>query len=179
MMDPEIAFDELYRRYGGAVRAFVHRRVPRDGADDVVADVFLTAWRRLGEVPDDALPWLLGIARGHVANRRRGERRRQALHRRLASGAGPASEPAFEPPSEMSEAVLRALASLGEGDQELLRLVAWDGLDRSRAAQVLGIPPGRFSVRLHRARRRLAAALQHGEQRGPRPLVSPPMKEPR
>jgi RNA polymerase sigma-70 factor, ECF subfamily len=44
----------------------------------------LTAWRRLDEVPDPALPWLLGVARRVVANQRRGEQRRERL--RLAAG---------------------------------------------------------------------------------------------
>jgi RNA polymerase sigma-70 factor, ECF subfamily len=127
-------------------------------ADDVVSEVFVIAWRRLGEAPDDELPWLLGIARGVIANRRRGEARRRALHERLASTA----VVEIEPGPEMSEGdsdLVRALASLSERDQEVLRLVAWDGLDRARAAEVLGISTGLFAVRLHRARRRLERAL--------------------
>jgi RNA polymerase sigma-70 factor (ECF subfamily) len=34
-----------------------------------VGDVFLVVWRRLEEVPEDPLPWLLGVARRALANR--------------------------------------------------------------------------------------------------------------
>jgi RNA polymerase sigma-70 factor (ECF subfamily) len=48
---------------------------------------------------------------------------------------------------------------LGQGDQEVLLLVAWDELRREQAAKVLGVSTGTFAVRLHRARRRFARAL--------------------
>jgi RNA polymerase sigma-70 factor, ECF subfamily len=148
----------MYRAHCGAVRAFVHRRVPPEAADDVVSEVFVAAWRRLEQAPQDELPWLFGIARGVMANRRRAEARRNALHERLAANA--VIEVAPGPERRVGESgLLQALASLSERDQEVLRLVAWDGLDRARAAAVLGITTGLFSLQLHRARRRLARAL--------------------
>ena len=69
-MDPRARFEAMYRAHAGAVRSFVHRRVSAGVADDVVADVFVIAWRRLQEAPGDELPWLLAIARGVLANRR-------------------------------------------------------------------------------------------------------------
>jgi RNA polymerase sigma-70 factor (ECF subfamily) len=74
-------------RHAGFVLAYARRRTDSATADDVVADVFLTAWRRLADVPSDPLPWLLGIARRILANRRRGEARTAALHHRLATTA--------------------------------------------------------------------------------------------
>lgn len=53
----------------------------------------------------------------------------------------------------------RAFGCLEEDDQELLRLVAWDGLTPAQAAQVLGCSPVAARSRLHRARNRLAAVL--------------------
>ncbi len=67
------AFEVLYQAHCGAVRSFVYRRVSPAAADDAVADVFVIAWRRLDEAPDDTLAWLLAITRGVLANRRRGE----------------------------------------------------------------------------------------------------------
>ncbi len=127
-------------------------------ADDVVADVFVIAWRRLEEVPEDPLPWLLGVARRVLGNRRRGERRMAALLDRLTSEqlAGRGDELVS---ADHGSAVLRALHSLTDRDQEVLLLVAWDGLDRQQAAAVLGVSTGAFAVRLHRARRRLVRAL--------------------
>jgi RNA polymerase sigma-70 factor, ECF subfamily len=157
-MDPRARFEAMYRAHAGAVRSFVHRRVSAGVADDVVADVFVIAWRRLQEAPGDELPWLLAIARGVLANRRRGEARQIALRDRLAAGTVTATQQESEV-FDRESALMRALGSLSRLDQEVLALVAWDGLDRSQAASVLGITSGLFSVRLHRARRRLRRAL--------------------
>jgi RNA polymerase sigma-70 factor (ECF subfamily) len=157
-MDPRTRFEVMYRTHCGAVRSFVHRRVRVAVADDVVADVFVIAWRRIGDAPSDELPWLLAIARGVLANRRRSDARQLALRERLAATTVAPAEQEPEVLGQESRLVL-ALGSLKRRDQEVLLLVGWDGLDRAQAATVLGITAGLFSVRLHRARRRLRRAL--------------------
>ena len=152
----------MYREHGPVVRSFVHRRVEGDVADDVVADVFLAAWRRLDDAPSGELAWLLGIARGVLANQRRGETRRLALRDRLA--ATPVAADRCEAAGQGTDyEIFEALGSLSPRDQEILSLVAWDGLERRVAAKVLGISPAVFAVRLHRARRRLAQTLASEE----------------
>jgi RNA polymerase sigma-70 factor (ECF subfamily) len=64
-------FEGLFRDNYAAVRGYALRRAPRDMAQDVVAETFLVAWRRLDDVPADALPWLYGVARRVLANQRR------------------------------------------------------------------------------------------------------------
>ena len=71
-----------------------------------------------------------------------------------AQQAGPDSPLDDDVPSP----AVRALWSLGASDQELLMLIAWDGLSRAEAAEALRISVGTLAVRLHRARRRLAKA---------------------
>ena len=56
-------------------------------------------------------------------------------------------------------AVAAALATLSERDREAVMLVAWDGLEHQLAASVMGCSTGAFTVRLHRARRKLERAL--------------------
>ena len=152
-------FEALYGAHAGEVRTYLRRRgADAVAADDLVSDVFLVAWRRLEDVPADPLPWLLGVARRVLANNRRGDARRTALRsrltgERLASEQDHASAPQHESP------VMHALQSLSERDREVLLLVAWDGLERGRAAAALGIGAGAFAMRLHRARRRLERAL--------------------
>jgi RNA polymerase sigma-70 factor (ECF subfamily) len=153
-VEPRVRFEELYRTHADAVLAFARRRADAGVAEDVLSEVFLIAWRRLEDVPEQPLPWLLGVARRVLANRRRAESRTSAPHKRLADeqiiveGAGVTA-------TAPSSTLLTALALLSERDREVLMLVAWDGLDRAQAAKVLGITTGALAVRLHRARSRL------------------------
>jgi RNA polymerase sigma-70 factor (ECF subfamily) len=149
----EVTFEELYRQYAGRVRAYALRRTAATAADDVVAEVFVVAWRRRDDVPDPSLPWLLAVARRVLANQRRSERRAIALRARLQSAPVPTVAP------NVDHRVLRALADLSERDRELLMLIAWEGLSVTEAATVLGARPGTIAVRLHRARERFARAL--------------------
>lgn len=162
-VEPRERFERLYAEHAGSVLGYARRRCDPGIADDVVADVFLIAWRRLEDVPADPLPWLLGTARRVLANHRRSLGRWLALRERArveAAGSTSSLEPASPDGS-----VLHALAALRPVDREALLLVAWDGLEPSRAAQALGMRPGAFAVRLHRARRRFAAALAAEERR--------------
>jgi len=137
-----------------AVRRYAWRREPAH-ADDVVSETFLVAWRRLDDVPEPALPWLIGVARRVQLNARRGARRRLALVERLGHTSRPAT---LESPRE-EELVQAALASLSERDREILLLSVWDDLDRAAIADVLGCSQANVNLRLHRARRRFAAAV--------------------
>jgi RNA polymerase sigma-70 factor (ECF subfamily) len=166
----QVRFGQLYREQGRAILAYALRRVedPEDAAD-VVAETFLVAWRRLGEVPIDegARLWLYAVARRVMANLNRAERRRTRLGERLAESLRTelATRPA--PAGEAAE-VLRALGGLGDEDRELLLLVSWEGLSPSQAAKVLGISSLAARSRLHRARRRLRALLEDRESTGRR-----------
>ncbi|MEV0898485.1 sigma-70 family RNA polymerase sigma factor [Actinoplanes sp. NPDC049802] len=149
----EERFDRLWRDHAAAVLAYARRRVDGDQADEVVAETFVVAWRRLREIPEAARPWLFGVARRVSANVRRSEQRREALHDRLAAQPVPAA-------GVPSGVVGRALERLPADDRELLMLLAWDGLTRPEAAAALGCSRGTLAVRLHRARRRLEAAMR-------------------
>ena len=164
-MDARRAFEEVYAAHEARIRAFVLRRLGDEGADDVVSEVFLAAWRRFEDLPADPLPWLLNIARGVLSNRRRAEGRGLALVERLVHERDVAG---FEQARDLDLGVFEALASLSENDRELLLLVAWEGLRRDQLAAVMGIPRGTVAVRVHRARRRFARALE-GQGRSTEP----------
>jgi RNA polymerase sigma-70 factor (ECF subfamily) len=151
--------DELHRAHAPAVRAYALRRTDSAAGDEACAEVWAVCWRRLEDVPDDALPWLFGVARRVLANQRRRERRLAALRERLVDQRmlSPATVPPPRVPADPPLA--RALARLRPTDREALLLVAWEGLTPARAAVALGVRPGTFAVRLHRARTRLADAL--------------------
>jgi RNA polymerase sigma-70 factor (ECF subfamily) len=158
---PGDRLEDLFEAHHRALLAYAARRCPTvSDAEDVVAEVFLVAWRRLDDVPagDAALPWLYGVARKTIGNQRRGLLRRGRLQARLEQTA---ERPATPAPTG-TEPALEALARLSEGDRELLRLVAWEGLSHAEIAAVLGISVNAVAIRLHRARSRFEQALVKG-----------------
>jgi RNA polymerase sigma-70 factor (ECF subfamily) len=146
----------MFEQHYGHVLAYARRRCaePAD-ADDVVAETFTIAWRRVRDIPDEPLPWLYGVARRVLANQRRGRQRWLALLDRLRRE--PADVPT--PPADGGERVRAAMARLRPQDQEVLRLAAWEGLTHAEVATVLGVSANAAAIRLHRARRHLAAEL--------------------
>jgi RNA polymerase sigma-70 factor (ECF subfamily) len=159
VQDPaEVRLDALWHSHAGAVVRYARRRVLPGEVDEVVAETFLVAWRRLDEVPEYPLPWLIGVARGVSANVLRTARRRTALTDRLTATAGPERAMEIDDP-DLAGPLTLALASLRPQDRELLMLLAWDGLSHDEAATALKISRGAVAVRLHRLRRRLKTQL--------------------
>jgi RNA polymerase sigma-70 factor (ECF subfamily) len=162
--DPEQQFRALYDGNFAAVLGYALRRVdqPADAAD-VVSEVFLVAWRRLGDAPPgDGRPWLFGIAKRLLANYHRGQRRRQRLGGRLRDVL--ARDVVPDPATGVAEwdRVRRLLLRLRPDDRELLMLVGWDGLTPTEAAEVVGIAPGAARMRLARARQRFRELVDPG-----------------
>lgn len=158
--DEQQRFTALYREHHQAVDAYVRRRLDsRHGVDDVVAEVFLTAWRRLEDIPPRAvLPWLYATARRSLANARRAEQRRLDLSEAVMRHSGHhVDDPADGVAGHL--AVAEAFNALREQDREVLRLVLWEELPARQAAKVLGCTTAAFHVRLHRARARLRQHL--------------------
>jgi RNA polymerase sigma-70 factor (ECF subfamily) len=139
-------FSAVYRECYPRVLAYAASHAGAQRAEDITSETFTIAWRKLDQMPSNALPWLLGIARNLVR-----ASRRQTTHYELD-----------DVPADDDFALIdlrAALASLSEADQEVLTLVAWHGLAAAEAAMVLGCTTATFFVRLHRARRRLQSAL--------------------
>jgi RNA polymerase sigma factor (sigma-70 family) len=159
-------FDAIFESYSSDIVAYCGwRAASTSDAQDAVAEVFLTAWRRLDDLPEgDAVRvWLYATARRVIANQRRSNRRRAALQERLSREAAPiARETAPE-----VDAVHEALACLGARDREVLLLAEWEGMSPAQIASVLGCLTVTARGRLHRARRRFRAAFEElaGRQR--------------
>jgi RNA polymerase sigma-70 factor (ECF subfamily) len=158
MDDRKTRFEEMYAATYSPILGYALRRCasPEDAAD-VVAETFTVAWRRFDEIPagENARLWLYGVARRVLANHRRGESRRRLRTTQLRDeiavvGADPVD----------ALVIRRAFGDLSDDDRELLGLVAWEGLDHSGIAAVLGCSKGTARVRLHRARKRFSRALQ-------------------
>jgi RNA polymerase sigma-70 factor, ECF subfamily len=148
-------FEGLFRSHADAVRGYALRRSDPHEAEVVVAVTFLIAWRRFDDVPANAGPWLLGVARRVLSNRRRSDHRVVSLSDRLAE------RERRKPSTATDEIDLRltieaALERLPEKEREALQLLAWEGLSTAEASVVLGCTRATLAVRVHRARRRLA-----------------------
>jgi RNA polymerase sigma-70 factor (ECF subfamily) len=173
-MDAATRFRALFQTHHAAVRRYAfHRAIQGADADDLVAEVFTVAWRRLDHVPtDDALPWLLAVAGNVRRNQARSARRYESA---LVALPRPESVPPPREPDDRAAILHRALSGLSADDQEILRLVAWDGLTPKQIAVALGCPDGTVRARLHRARRRLAERLAELQSEAdPRPRQHPP-----
>ena len=133
--------ERMWHDHAAKVYAYAARRVGRDTADDVVADTFVVAWRNRSNRPGRELPWLYGVARRVIVDR-------LARH-----------EPAVSGDTIERLAAIAALEGLSEDDREVLLLDAWEGLGSADAARALGITAPSYRMRLSRARRRLARAL--------------------
>lgn len=170
-MDAETRFRALFDSAYPALRRYARNR-GLTGADeeDLVAGTLEVAWRRIGDVPvDDPLPWLYVVAHNLWRNQTRKDHRRSEILARFQP-----LPPRSADPSDLHPDALRAaLEALSEDDQEILRLIAWDGLTPAQVAAVLGCTPVAARSRLHRARNRLAERLgldprvqQNGMQQG-------------
>lgn len=152
--------ERLYALTRQQVANYVARRCedPTD-RQDVLSEVYLTAWRRLRDAPhqdDLAQAWVVAIARRVLANHLRAGRRRTALNDKVRSIPTSPMSPREESPRPD---VLEALNRLGENDREILTLLAWDDLSPQQIAVVLQVRPGTVRVRLHRARERFTHHL--------------------
>jgi RNA polymerase sigma-70 factor (ECF subfamily) len=154
-------FVERYRH----VLAYAIRRTDRPGdAEDVAAETFAVAWRRIARAPAEEyeLAWLYAIA-GHVlANQRRSQRRLTALRSRLRTLV-PAAPPRDEAEARVeAQDVLASIGKLRPQEREILRLVAWEGLTNAELAVALGCSENAAAIRLHRARKSFADQLAKG-----------------
>lgn len=148
------------------LQRYLRRRAAPDDADDAFGDVLLVVWRRLDDVPPGAaLPWCYGVARRVLANQRRSARRQASLVERIA-GSGAATPLGGPEAASLDPRLGSALRRLGEADQEVLRLWAWEHLEPRDIAVTLGISPNAAALRLSRARRRLADQLRRQDRRG-------------
>ncbi len=159
-LDHEEDFRRLFAEHNRQVLAYALRRCEqRADAEDVVAGTFTVAWRRFADAPEEELrlAWLYAIAARVLANQRRSLRRLAALRSRLRAVPAAAHEE-----GELQD-VLAALKQLRRDDQEVLRLAAWEGLTTAELAVALGCSENAASIRLHRARKRLAEQLAKEE----------------
>lgn len=165
-------YEQIYAEHHRAVLAYCRRRVDRQAAVDVAAEVFAIAWRKRDALPsDNALPWLYTVARNTVANHNRAAGRRRIKLERVAGQAAVAADddPALHVIRlEEDRQLLEALSGLSEPDQEVLRLVAWEELSPTQIGDMLGLTPNAVTKRVRRASERLQRAFAAQRAKGGR-----------
>ena len=151
----EGAFRRLYERYARVVHGLLLARVRRDDVDDLVQDVFVTAWRRLDSLRDPAAfgGWLSMIARNRATD----------YHRRSAETVAlPDDLQAADTTAARAEAlaVLNVIRSLPEAYRETLVLRLVEGLTGPEIAARTGLTAASVRVNLHRGTKMLREKLQ-------------------
>ncbi|HWL94160.1 MAG TPA: sigma-70 family RNA polymerase sigma factor [Phycisphaerae bacterium] len=157
MSDSPESLEELYRRTGPVVRAYLLRRVrDADAADELLQETFLAAARRPDQVAAaiSSRAWLIGIAankvREHVRGRRRGAT--LALNTQIAAARD------VERDGRIDD-MRAAIAELPELHCEALELRLIEDLSYAEIAAALAIPVGTVRSRIHNAVVRLRESL--------------------
>jgi RNA polymerase sigma factor (sigma-70 family) len=165
LAEPE-RFAVVFDRHAPHIHRYLARRVGREAADDLVAETFLTAFRkrdRYDTTHPDARPWLYGIATNLVGQHLRDEVRRYRIAKRAGGdllGVDQAERVLADVTSRSLRAPLcDALISLTAADRDVVLLVACEELTYDEVASALGIPVGTVRSRMHRARSQLREAL--------------------
>ena len=156
-------FEQLYTRTRIEILAYLLRRCgdPADAAD-LLAETYLTAWRRIRDVPRDeqTRPWLYGVARRTLANYHRHQRVEDRLAASLrAQLVHEIDRTRSQHDSRFSDVIANSLDQLSAADREVIELAAYDQLTPAEIAVVISKSPGAVRVQLHRVRRALRLDL--------------------
>jgi RNA polymerase sigma-70 factor (ECF subfamily) len=151
----EVAFTRLYDRYARMIHGVLLSRVPRVDVEDLVQDVFLTAWKGLEGLRDPAAfgGWLSMIARNRATDFQRravdAVELPDHLEARDATAAG-----------AEARAVLDTIRTLPDAYRETLVLRLVEGMTGPEIAERTGLTPASVRVNLHRGMKLLREKLE-------------------
>ena len=146
------AFGELYDVYAPMVHGIVLSRVPRGEVDDIVQDVFLSAFKNLHTLRDNNAfgPWLAMIARNRATEFYRRTKPTEELSEEISHRDRPETE---------AREILAAICSLSEAYRETLILRLVEGMTGPEIAERTGLKPESVRVNLHRGMKLLRERL--------------------
>ena len=154
-------FETIYREHHRRVYALALRfaRDP-DGAEEIVQDAFVRAWRSLPSFNGDSRlsTWLHSVAVNAALDRVRRRTRAEARFDTAADLDRYAGEVERAMPAADVD-LERAVAALPDGAREIVILHYFEGYPCAEIADRLGIVEGTVKSQLHRARQLLKEAL--------------------
>ncbi len=151
----------LYDLHAGPIRRYVVRLTgDRAGADDVVQETLLRAWRTpriLAQEPTTTRAWMITVARHIVI-----DEVRSARHRREHPVAELPERAGDDETDRLFDALLieDALASLDAAHRDVIVAAYYRGRSTVQVATEFGIPEGTVKSRMHYGLRALRLALQ-------------------
>jgi RNA polymerase sigma factor (sigma-70 family) len=147
------AFERLYWRHAGRIRALARRMVGPATADDGVQDVFIRAWQKLPQFRGDAAfgTWLHRLAVNVLLRQLETARRADARFVGL-------DDVVMAAPARASD-IDNALLSLPADQRAVVVLHDMEGYKHDEIAGMLGISVSASKMRLHRARTELRAYI--------------------
>jgi len=148
------AFGRLYALYSPLVHGIILARVPAGEVDDLVQDVFLTAFRKLDSLRESAAfgGWIAMIARNRAMDFHRNRQETEDLSDDIAHATS------AEEDAEAARA-LAAIRSLPEAYRETLILRLVEGMTGPEIAERTGLTPASVRVNLHRGMKLLREKL--------------------
>jgi len=146
------AFARLYAAYVRLVHAILLGRVPRRDVDDLVQEVFITAYQRIRELRDPSAfgGWIATIARNRATDYLRQSREHVGL---------PDEMPGGDPIEAETIAVLDVVRKLPEAYRETLLMRLVEGMSGAEIAERSGLTPASVRVNLHRGMKLLREQL--------------------
>lgn len=163
-------FAHIYDENWDDLRGYCQRRSPSSAeADDVLAETFLIAWKRVAELIDmqNPRPWLFAVARNLLREQYRKIDWAEGVTKRLMSellAAVTVEVPGENTSADDLQNAVLALERLPDAERELIQLVAWDELSYPEVGELLGCSPNAVAIRLHRARARLTTEFSSIER---------------
>jgi RNA polymerase sigma-70 factor (ECF subfamily) len=149
------AFARLYDRYARVIHGLLLARTPRAEVEDLVQEVFLSAWNRLDRLRDPSAfgGWLCTIARNRATD---------FLRHVVETVELPDDLRACDdtPAQTEAHAILDVIRSLPDAYSETLVLRLVEGLTGPEIADRTGLTPGSVRVNLHRGMKLLRGKLE-------------------
>jgi RNA polymerase sigma-70 factor (ECF subfamily) len=186
--EPEI-FGAIFERHAATLHRFLSRRVERAAVDDLLSEVFATAFCSRASFKStfsDARPWLFGIATNVIRHHQRSHSRRLRLFQRAKRHAMLTRQDDVEAVDRISEqsdgeatfvAVERAISQLDDRYRDVLLLAIGPELSYAEISEALGIPIGTVRSRMSRCRLQLRELLGESGQYNDEPLSVKPARD--